>query len=168
MKEKSKKTNACTEFEMDLTDYVTGDRTFLTKDKEMKLFDHLRQCAKCRQDLFDWEEVFGALVSKLHHSKPATQQKLAELRAQIKKEFLPAKVKETITIAKVGFVADDVRKFLIKHGPISLPDLSERMNIDPYLAVLSTGWLMREQKVDIDHAQMPPKVGVTEQEQRLG
>jgi hypothetical protein len=168
MKKSSGKSDACTEFEMDLTDYVTGDRTFLTPEKETQLMAHIRQCKTCRQDLFDWEDVFGALVSKLHHAKPETQQKLAELRAQIKKEFLPSRVKEPITIAKVGFVAGDIRKFLIKHGPVSLPDLPERMNLDPYLTVLSTGWLLREQKVHIDQSRMPPIVAVTEPEQRMG
>ncbi|MFH1231305.1 MAG: winged helix-turn-helix domain-containing protein [Planctomycetota bacterium] len=167
MKKTTKKPKQCTEFEMDLTDYVTGDTTFLTKEREAKLFEHLRQCKTCRQDLFDWEEVFGAIVTKLHHDKPETKQKLAELRQRIKQEFLPSKVRGTITKAKVGFVAGDIRDFLIKNGPVSLPDLSDKMNLDPYLAVLSTGWLMREDKINIDQSKIPPVVDANEKEKQV-
>jgi len=162
MKKTPKKSKVCTEFEMDLTDYVTGERTFLTPEREQKLYEHLRQCKTCRQELFDWQEVYGALKSKFHHDKPETQQKLADLRERIKREFLPSKVKEPITKAKVGFVAGDIRNFLIKHGPISLMDLPEKMNLDPWMVALSTGWLMREDKVKIDHGQMPPMVDASE------
>lgn len=166
MKKTTKKSSnkKCAQFEMDLTDYVTGERTFLTPERETKLMEHLRQCKSCRQDLFDWEEVFGAIVTKLHHDKPETQQKLTELRQRIKQEFLPSKVKGTITKAKVGFVAGDIRNFLIKNGPVSLPDLSDKMNLDPYLTVLSTGWLMREDKVKIDQSRFPPIVDISEKE----
>ncbi len=114
MKKTTKKSQPCTEFEMDLTDYVTGERTFLTPEREQKLYEHLRCCKTCRQELFDWEEVYGAIKSKLHHDQPATQQKLADLRQRIKNEFLPSNVKGQITKAKVGFVAGDIRNFLIK------------------------------------------------------
>jgi len=38
---------ACKTFELDLTDYVTGDITFLTKAGQKKLFTHLRKCPAC-------------------------------------------------------------------------------------------------------------------------
>ncbi|MBI4835103.1 MAG: winged helix-turn-helix domain-containing protein [Planctomycetes bacterium] len=143
-------TAECSEMEMDLTDYVMGDTTFLTREKEEKLFAHLRVCPKCRQDLFDWEDTFGMLVSKVHHEKLETKQKLDALKNMLKKEFLPSKVKELITIDKIGETAGDIWKYLKKNGATSLTDLPEKIKRDPYLTILSAGWLAREKKLKID------------------
>lgn len=162
MKEKTSNkppVNACTEYEMDLTDYVRGDMTFLTKEKQDKLFVHLRKCVKCRKEFSDWENVHAMLVSKAHHDKPETKQKLAELKERLKREFLPHEVTEKITVEKVGWMAGDIVKFLEQHGTVSLTDLPEKIKRDPYLTVLSTGWLARENKVWIDPKE-PPNVSL--------
>ena len=44
-------------------------------------------------------------------------------------------------------------------GPVGLPDLPEKINRDPWLIVLSTGWLARENKVNIDPKD-PPNVSL--------
>jgi len=140
----------CEQYEMDLTDYVRGDKTFLTREKQEALFAHLRKCPRCRASFFDWENAHAKLVSQAHHDKPETRVKLAELRARLKWEFLPPTLREPITLAKIGETAGHLRQFLAQHGPVNLPDLPDKINRDPYLAILSTGWLAKENKVSID------------------
>ncbi|MDI6789044.1 MAG: zf-HC2 domain-containing protein, partial [Planctomycetota bacterium] len=76
-KQMSKK--RCKEFELDLTDYVMGETTFLTKEKQEKLFEHLRQCAKCRDQLWNWKEVISVMKTKTAMDNPEHQEKINKL-----------------------------------------------------------------------------------------
>ena len=82
----SHKQGECSEIEMDLTDYVMGDMTFLTKEKQQNLFKHLMECAKCRKDFMDWEKVFGVLVAEQHLAKPEVKKRMDDLLKQFHKE----------------------------------------------------------------------------------
>lgn len=78
--------NECSEIEMDMTDYVMGDITFLTKESQQRLFKHLLKCKQCRKGFFDWEDVFGLLVTEQHLAKPEVKKRMEELLKQFHKE----------------------------------------------------------------------------------
>jgi protein involved in temperature-dependent protein secretion len=87
--------NECTEMEMDLTDYVMGDMAFLTKEKQQRLFKHLLECEQCRKDFFEWEDVFGLMVTEQHLAKPEVKKRMEELLEQFHKEAKRSKTNIT-------------------------------------------------------------------------
>lgn len=131
----------CEPYQLDLTDYVTGDMTFLTKEKQEQLFDHLRQCAKCRQDFFDWEETFGVLVTKQHHAKPEVKKRMDDLIEQFKSPA-PAKPASTDVKAEIDTAAGKIREVLKTHGETPIPDLRQRTGLLNYPFYEAMSWLV--------------------------
>jgi len=131
----------CEPYQLDLTDYVTGDMTFLTKEKQEKLFEHLKQCAECRQDFFDWEETFGVLVTKQHHSKAEVKKRMDDLIGQFKTSA-PAVPSPTDVKTEIDTAAGEIRKVLKAHGVTPIPDLRQKTGLVDYPFYEATSWLV--------------------------
>jgi len=163
----------CEKYQLDLTDYVTGDMTFLTKQKQQELFAHLRKCQTCRQDFFDWEETFGVLVTKEHHAKPETQKRMDALIKQFRKTPSPALVKpvrgEKI-LDNQGYIGDAAGKvwlLLAKNSKIPLTSLPRKTKLPPYIAYSAMGWLAKENKVFITKKKKDTFVYLAEHERNI-
>ncbi len=144
-KQESTSRPECKQYELDLTDYVMGDMTFLTKEKQEKLFEHLRKCALCREEFFAWENTYGVMVTKQHHAKPETQKRYAELMAKIKTE---AGQRRPIDGKwQVGSAAGKIYELLKSAGEVSIPALKEKTGLEEYRMQQAIGWLIREEKI---------------------
>jgi len=156
----------CQKYEQAITHFVLGEEMDITKEE---LFGHLKVCKECRKDLTEWQDTMTVMkmeaFSKTPAGKAKMQQDLTKLKERMRRESLPPQIKDTITVEKIGWVAGDLVKVIGTHGPVSLPDLAEKANIDPSLALLSAGWLARENKVSFDHTKTPPDVILTPHEQ---
>lgn len=85
----------CRDFELDLTDYVTGDATFLTKEKQAKLFDHLRTCQQCQKEFWSWKETLAVMKAKAESQQPGYQARMDKLIQAIRESsgpVLPPKI----------------------------------------------------------------------------
>jgi len=156
----------CEKYGLAITNFVLGEDMGMTKEE---LFEHLKGCKECRKDLTTWQDTYTVMrteaFSKSPEGKAKMHQDLTKLKERMRRESLPPQIKDTITVEKVGWVAGDLVKVIGMHGPVSLPDLAEKANIDPSLALLSAGWLARENKVYFDHTKTPPDVILTPHEQ---
>lgn len=165
-KNNTKTKNPCEKYELAITNYVLSEDMGMTKDE---LFEHLKGCKECRRDLTEWQDTMTVMkmesFSKTQEGKAKMQQDLSKLKERMKRESLPPTLKEHITVAKVGWTAGNVLKLVATNEPVSLPDLAEKANIDPELALLSAGWLARENKVTFDHTKRPLHVMLTPEEQ---
>ena len=156
----------CEKYEQAITHFVLGEQMDITKEK---LFAHLKVCKECRKDLTEWQDTMTVMkmeaFSKTPEGKAKMQQDLTKLKERMKRESLLPPVKEDITVEKIGWTAGNILKLVATQGPVSLPDLPEKANTDPYLVISSIGWLAREGKVSFDHTKTPPDVILTPQEQ---
>jgi len=154
----------CKQYELDLTDYVMGDMTFLTKEKQEKLFEHLRKCAKCREEFFDWEKTYGVMVTKQHHATPEAKKRYAELLAKIKE--LPDQPKDRPIDDELvlGTAADQIYRVLKGNGKIAYPVLrvKARLKGEPFYE--SIGWLAKEKKIRRTRDEQTVYVSLTERE----
>lgn len=163
----------CEKYQLDLTDYVTGDMTFLTKQKQQKLFAHLRKCQTCRQDFFDWEETFGVLATKEHHAKPKTQKRMNTLIEQFKSA--PVKTIKGKPVldneTEIGTPAGAVWRYLAKNGWVKVNDLTKNLRrtdkIDPDKTKFAVGWLLRENKAYYTKTKQDTLVYLAEHERQI-
>ena len=139
----------CEPYQLDLTDYVTGDMTFLTKEKQEQLFDHLRQCAKCRQDFFDWDETFGVLVTKQHHAKAEVKKRMDDLIEQFKSPA-PAKPPSTDVKLEIDTAAERIHTWVKENGKTVLPVLREKTGLLDYPFYEAMGVLITGEKIIVD------------------
>jgi hypothetical protein len=170
-KSKSKKSSAssadrtdCKQYELDLTDYVMGDMTFLTKEKQEKLFDHLRKCAPCRQELYDWEKTYGVMVTKQHFAEPETKKRCEELIAKIKAQVGARKIIDLKW--EIGSAAGKVYRTLKDHGEISLPMLKEKTGLKEYHLQQAIGWLAGQEKISMSKDDQTAYVALSERDQK--
>lgn len=140
----------CEPYQLDLTDYVTGDMTFLTKEKQEQLFDHLRQCAECRQDFFDWEETFGVLVTKQHHAKPEVKKRMDDLIEQFKSPST-IQVKAPLDVkVEIDSAAERIHTWVKENGKTVLPVLREKTDLLDYPFYEAMGVLITREKIIVD------------------
>jgi hypothetical protein len=139
----------CQAYELDLTDYVRGDTTCLTKEKQVKLFAHLRQCAQCREAFFDWEETYGAMVTKQHFAQPETKKRYAELLAKIKGKKAVAK-QPIDDEQEVGSAAGAIYRYLKENGETPYPVIRDKTRLWNFPFYEAMGWLLREKKVHLN------------------
>ena len=158
--------NKCQKYEKAITHFVIGEEMGMTKEE---LFEHLKVCKPCRQELTQWQDTYQVMrteaFARTPEGKAKMQKDLTGLKEMMKRQPLPPQVKDTITIQKIDEGAGKVWQTLGKYGPVELPELPEKANLDPYLALLSTGWLAGERKVDFDPNKIPPNVVLTKNEQ---
>jgi len=164
MKPKPNSEPVCKQYELDLTDYVMGDMTFLTKEKQEKLFEHLRKCARCREEFFAWEETYGAMVAKEHHAKPETKKRYAELMKKLK-----AKAGEKKPIdgkCEIGSAAGKIYDCLKANGEMPLPVLKEKTGLKDYYLNQAIGWLVCQEKILMSKDELTAYAQLSEKERQ--
>jgi hypothetical protein len=158
----------CKEFEMDLTDYVMGETTFLTKEKQEALFEHLRKCDQCRAELWNWKEVLAMMKTKSAMAKPEHQKKINELIKRLHEETdksadSPANsgkmpvasetqlAKNNITTKwEIGSAAGKIYNCLKANGPaMPIPLIREKTGLWDFPFYEAVGWLAKEEKVTL-------------------
>jgi hypothetical protein len=114
-----------------------------------ELFNHLRQCKKCREDLYDWQNTYAAMRTKEYFSRPETKKKMAEMIEKVKKEVLgPATLPPPIDTEKiVGSAAGEIYKCLKGNGPTPIAVLKVKTRLVDYPFYAAMGWLDREGKI---------------------
>jgi len=142
----------CKEVELDLTDYITGDMTFLTKAKQVKLFAHLRACADCRSKFWSWNETYSVIKGKHQSARPEFRQRMDALIEQFKKEYQPVVdfVPQGVPLNmahEIGSPAGKVWQALASNGVIRREELPQKTGLDPALAYGAMGWLAHENKL---------------------
>ncbi|MDI6789047.1 MAG: hypothetical protein QME51_11805, partial [Planctomycetota bacterium] len=118
----------CKKYGLAITDYVLGEAMALSYDE---LFNHLRECKKCREDLYDWQNTYAAMRTKEYFSRPETKKKMADMIANVKKQVFGAetplaKIKELPvmdTKSIVGTAAGQIYNCLKGNGPMPIPVL---------------------------------------------
>jgi len=144
-KKKKQMKKQCKEFELDLTDYVMGETTFLTTEKQEKLFEHLRQCAKCRDQLWNWKEVIAVMKTRSAMEKPEHQQKINKLIERLHQESarlpitmpgVPVNLKQ-----EVKQTAREVFDLLGQNRVMSIPEIIEETKRREYTVQQAIGWL---------------------------
>jgi len=141
------KASGCKEFELDLTDYVMGETTFLTKEKQEALFEHLRKCSQCRAELWNWKNVLAVMKTKGEMSSPEHQKKIDELIKRLHEETdkMPCQLIKDGTVipneVEVGARAKVVWNCVGLNGIVNLVDL-------PKLTNDRQGQTMRERFLD--------------------
>jgi hypothetical protein len=159
----------CKEFELDLTDYVIGETTFLTKEKQEKLFEHLRTCAECRKQFWSWKETWAVMVGKKQSERPEYKAKMEELLAQIKKGALScekAPGKEVNINAKIGAPAGLIWRFLATNGWIKVDELPQKTNLNKDIVHEAIGWLGKEGKILMTEEEQNTYVCLAEHERK--
>ncbi|MBI4712969.1 MAG: winged helix-turn-helix domain-containing protein [Planctomycetes bacterium] len=139
---KSKK-SACKKFEMDITDYVLGDRTFLTKSKEKKLLVHLGKCLRCQKDFWSWRKIWAVMVGKHQSERPAFKAKMAALMAQFKSNPMAAK-------KEIGSAAGQVYDILIARGEMPVYLIRKETGLRGYPFYEAVGHLVMGGKVTLN------------------
>lgn len=145
--------DGCEKYQLDLTDYVTGDMTFLTKEKQEQLFEHLKQCAKCREEFFDWEETFGVLVTEHHLARLEIKKKMNDMIEQFKSSAPPRPARsEKVPIdikAEIGSAAGKIYDCLKSIGEATIEELRKETGLVSFPFYEAIGWLAREEKVTL-------------------
>ena len=57
----------CEEYGLAITNFVIGEKMNMTKER---LFEHLRQCQKCQDDLRNWKATHAAMRATALDSSP--------------------------------------------------------------------------------------------------
>jgi hypothetical protein len=149
------KASGCKEFELDLTDYVMGETTFLTKEKQSALFEHLRKCDQCRSELWNWKEVLAVMKTKGEMSSPEHQKKIGELIKRLHEETdkMPCQLIKDGTVipnsVEVGAQAKVVWNCVGVNGVVNLVDLPKLTNLPYDQAYGAYGWLALQEKIVI-------------------
>ena len=152
---KKNKAGNCKEFELDLTDYVMGETTFLTKEKQDALFEHLRKCSQCRAELWNWKEVLAVMKTKDEMGKPEHQAKINELikRLHAETDKMPCQLIKDGTVipndVEVGARAEVVWNCVGLNGIVNLDDLPKLTNLSHDQAYGAYGWLALQDKIVI-------------------
>ena len=167
MKDKKTK-DACEKYSEAVFDIITDEAISMPKEE---LFNHLRQCEKCREELFDWRNTYTVMRMECDAKKPAQQQKIANMVANIKRE-LYCNGKGTKTLhpdVEIGKPAGELWKILAKEGPIKVADIPAKMEPLKYdidQAYGGYGWLTLQNKVDIFHNEIGKCVDLTPKERQ--
>jgi hypothetical protein len=140
------KVNECEQYKLDLTDYATGDMTFLTKKKQQKLFEHLRKCSECLDKFFDYERIYATSASMAQSQNPEFRRRMDALIEQFKSS---AQVKPAPTDIKIEIdsAAERIHTWVKENGKTVLPVLREKTDLLDYPFYEAMGVLITREKI---------------------
>jgi len=140
----------CEKYRLDMADYATGDRSFLSPDKEKEVIQHLKECKACREAFLDYEDIYATSVTESHFAKPETQKKYAELLERIKGSGAGKTIKVLIDIKQdIKQTARTVYDLLKTNGEMSIPVLVEKTRLKEYYIQQAIGWLGGNEKITL-------------------
>ncbi|MBI4834234.1 MAG: winged helix-turn-helix domain-containing protein [Planctomycetes bacterium] len=158
MKTVKTKNNTCAKYELAITNYVMGEKIDIPQEE---LFNHLAKCKNCQDDLRNWRATYATMCAREYDSKPEVKQRNEAFIKGLVYGQASNKERGKVDLDNaIGDTAGKIWRFLNEHGPTSLAELPEKVKAEPYITILSTGWLKRENKVYFDQSKIPPHVGV--------
>ncbi|MEK7309448.1 MAG: winged helix-turn-helix domain-containing protein [Planctomycetota bacterium] len=143
----------CKNFELDLTDYVMGDTTFLTRKKQEKLFEHLGTCQECRRQFWSWKRAWAVMVGKKQSERPEFRQKMDALLERLKSSCTErsecAQVKTNTRDARceITSAAGQVYALVKAKGRMSVPAIRKQTGLVGYPFYEAVGCLVIDKKV---------------------
>jgi len=135
----------CEKYKLDLLDYATGETTFLTKEKQEQLFDHLRKCAACRKNLYGYESIYALAITEAHTQQPEFRKRMDALIEQFQSSA-PAKPASTDVKTEIDTAAGKIREVLKTHGETPIPDLRQKTGLVNYPFYEAMSWLVMNDK----------------------
>lgn len=148
--ENKKNRDKCEQYRMDIVDYATGEKSFLTENKVKELFGHLKKCVKCREAFEDYEDIYALSVTESHIKSPEFRKKMDGLIAQFNQTTsLPTLPPARNTDWEMGLAAREIYNCLKENGPITIPLIRVKTRLPNYPFRESVGWLAREKKITI-------------------
>ncbi|MFH1226733.1 MAG: winged helix-turn-helix domain-containing protein [Planctomycetota bacterium] len=142
--------DACEKYELAITNYVLGEQMNISDDE---LFNHLRQCKKCREHLYDWQNTYAAMRTKEYFSRPETKKKMADMIENVKKEVLsatsiPTNKKKLVDVKwEIGSAAGKIYNILKESGELPIPALVAKTGLKEYHVQQAVGWLAGQEKI---------------------
>ena len=137
----------CEQYRMDIVDYATGEKSFLTEDRLKKLFGHLKECAGCREAFENYEDIYALSVTESHIKSPEFRKKMDGLIAQFNQTTSLPPPRDTDW--EIGLAAREIYNCLKVNGPIPIPLVRVKTRLTDYPFRESVGWLAREGKIAI-------------------
>jgi hypothetical protein len=164
MKSVKNKKKECEKYGIAVTNLVLGEDIGMPKEV---LFDHLRKCKECREDLFEWRDTYIVMRLESEAKNPEHKKKIAEMVAGIKRDLLCSleNGKKLDKDKELGVAAGDLWHILAKEGPIRVADIPQKLNkyaIDQ--AFGAYGWLALQDKLEIIHSEIGKCVDLTKAE----
>jgi len=155
---------ACEKYGIAITNLVMGENIGMPQEV---LFDHLRKCKECREDLFEWRDTYMVMRLESDAKNPEHKKKIAEMVAKLKRELLCSVEKGTKADKnkEFGAPAHELWHILAKEGPMKVADIPHRLNkyaIDQ--AFGAYGWLTLQNKVDTIYSEMGKCLDLTKAE----
>ena len=144
-KEKKDLKAKCTDFELDLTDYVMGDATFLTKKKQEALFKHLIACKECRRQFWSWKRTWAVMVGKKQSERPEFRQKMDALLERLKSS--QAKTTTRDARGEIITAAGKIYNLVKVKGRMSVPAIRKTTGFVGYPFYEAVGCLVTDKKV---------------------
>jgi hypothetical protein len=123
---------------------VLGEEMAISRDE---LFNHLRTCAKCRQDLFDWQDTYAVMRTEAHFAQPETKKRYAELLEKIKGKV--GEKKPIDTKWEIGSAAGTIYRVLKENGEMPIPLLIKKTGLKEYHVQQGIGWLAGQEKIQM-------------------
>jgi hypothetical protein len=143
------KKNKCMKYELAITNYILGEELPIP---QAELFEHLRQCVNCRQDLVNWQDLNAAWRAEASMNKPEVKARYESLI----KALAPCQPPKPIPGGKVldnkidiGKAAGAIWNCLSQNGMVEIKDLAKKVKVPDDIANWAVGWLSREDKVCI-------------------
>lgn len=144
-KEKKDIKAKCKDFELDLTDYVMGDATFLTKKKQEKLFEHLMNCQECRKQFWSWKRAWAVMAGKRQSERPEFRQKMDALLERLKST--PEKTTARDARCEIITAAGQIYNLVKARGRMSVPTIRKKTGFVGYPFYEAVGCLVTDKKV---------------------
>ena len=115
-----------------------------------ELFEHLKICPKCRQDLKDWKVTYGILRAKAYNQKPEVKIRLQELLDLSSYHIAKGGNKIIIDVKwEIGSAAGKVYKLLEANGEMPISVIIEKTGLKEYHVQQAIGWLAGQEKIII-------------------
>jgi len=188
-KEQQKLQQECKKYRLDIVDYATSERSFLTPDKKKELIQHLKECQICQDAFLDYEDIYATAVTEEHFAQPETKKRYAELLEKIKTKptrastelsrtssaSAPVKVIQGKPVlnneTEIGTPAGAVWRYLAKNGWVKVNDLTKNLRrtdkIDPDETKFAVGWLACQNKIYQTRVKQTKYVYLTEPEREI-
>jgi hypothetical protein len=140
--------NKCEKYGLAITDYVLGEKMDVSQEALVK---HLRACAKCREDLKNWQATYAVMRAREYDSRPEAKARyealIKELTTQpVPTGFVPQGTQLDV-VQEIGSPAGKVWRTLASNGVIRMEDLPKKTGLTPELAYGAMGWLAHENKL---------------------
>lgn len=150
-------TGPCEKYGLAITDYVLGEQMDITPEE---LFNHLRACTSCLDDLLEWKDTYAAMRTEAYHAKPETQEKMKRMVENLKQQvfgtpsvYAQAKGETVLnTDWEIGNVAGDIYRYVGKKGKTDTIEISRNTKLPLVKIDRALGWLAREKKVCLSEA----------------